>query len=106
MFFLSDRVPAEEALRLGLVNWLHPLQTLRNETMVLARRLASGPNLALGYIKENLNRALVAPVAECLDAEAVLHVACRGTQDHIEAAAAFVEKRTPVFARPADITRL
>ena len=53
--------------------------------------------MAQRYIKENLNRALGADLLECLDAEAVAMSRCRSTEDHKEAVAAFVEKRTPLF---------
>ena len=47
---------------------------------------------------ENINRALTgADMEECLDLEATHHVHTGRTEDHREAARAFVEKRTPVF---------
>ncbi len=98
LFFLSERIAAEEALRLGLVNWTYAPEILREETIALAKRLSSGPTLSLGYMKENLNRALIASATECLDAEAALHIACTDTYDHKEAAAAFVQKRPPRFS--------
>ena len=58
--YLSDRVPAAEALRLGLVNWLFEPSTLLDETLALAGRIASGPGIALGLMKENLK-----PCAAC-----------------------------------------
>ena len=97
LFYLSDRVTAEEALRIGLANWLHEPDRLLDATLEVAARLASGPAIALGFMKENLNRALTSPAGECLDIEAALHISCTTTSDHREAAAAFVEKRTPVF---------
>jgi 2-(1,2-epoxy-1,2-dihydrophenyl)acetyl-CoA isomerase len=48
-------------------------------------------------MKENLNRAMAGEVDECLDLEATHHVHTGQTQDHKEAARAFVEKREPVF---------
>ena len=63
----------------------------------VARRLADGPRVAYRYMKENLNRAMDAGLAECLDLEATHHIRTGGTEDHREAAAAFVEKRDPVF---------
>src|SRR4029077_3995372 len=43
LYFLSDRVDAREALRLGLVNWVVPAERLAAETTTLANRLARGP---------------------------------------------------------------
>jgi 2-(1,2-epoxy-1,2-dihydrophenyl)acetyl-CoA isomerase len=98
LYMLSDRVEALEAERLGLINRVVPEDTLEKETLALAHRLAHGPAVAYRYIKENLNRALEgAELGECLDLEATHHVHASFTQDHKNAAKAFVEKRKPVF---------
>jgi len=97
LYFLSDRVSADEALRLGLVNWVVEPEQLQARTMEIARRLASGPTVAYRYMKENLNRAMAGEVEDCLDLEATHHVHCGQTEDHREATKAFVEKREPVF---------
>jgi 2-(1,2-epoxy-1,2-dihydrophenyl)acetyl-CoA isomerase len=87
-----------EALRLGLVNFVVPAERLEAETFKLAERLAKGPRVAYRYMKENLNRAVTgADVDDCLDLEATHHVHTGFTEDHREAAKAFVEKREPVF---------
>jgi 2-(1,2-epoxy-1,2-dihydrophenyl)acetyl-CoA isomerase len=65
--------------------------------MERARTLAAGPRIAYRYMKENLNRAEIAELGECLDLEATHHLHTGLTEDHREAAAAFVEKRAPVF---------
>jgi len=59
--------------------------------------LARGPSVTLGYIKRNLNQALVGSLEQSLDMEAMHHIRCSMTDDHKEAAAAFVEKRSAVF---------
>lgn len=98
LYYLSDRVGAEDCLRLGLVNFTFPAETLEEETMALARRLAAGPPIAYRYMKENLNRAAMgADVIECLDLEATHHVHAGLSEDHRAAAQAFVDKQTPVF---------
>ncbi|WP_293458690.1 enoyl-CoA hydratase [Phenylobacterium sp.] len=97
LYFLSERVSAEEALRLGLANWVVEPEELAAKTREVARRLASGPTIAYRYMKENLNRAMAGEVDDCLDLEATHHVHCGRTEDHREAAKAFVEKREPVF---------
>lgn len=97
LYFLSDRVGAEECLRLGLVNKVVPDGDLVSETMVLARRLAKGPTVAYRYMKENINRALVDDPLECMDLEVTHHIHSGMTEDHREAAKAFVEKREPTF---------
>ncbi len=97
MYFLSDRVTADEALRLGLTNWVCPPEELQAKAREVALRLARGATVALRYMKENLNRAMAGEVDDCLDLEATHHVHCGQTEDHREATKAFVEKREPVF---------
>lgn len=97
LFFLSDRIDADEALRLGLVNTLCPEGEIGSQAAALAARLAVGPGVAYRYMKENLHLALTADVFECLDADVPNHLRCGQTEDHREAARAFVEKRVPLF---------
>src|SRR5271156_2193042 len=97
LYFLSERVGAEEALRLGLVNWICAPEDLAARTQEIARRLASGPTVAYRYMKENLNRAMNRDLDDCLDLEAAHHIHCGQTEDHRKASRAFVEKREPVF---------
>ena len=97
LYFLSERVDMKEALRLGLVNWVVPADQLEKKTMEIARRLAAGPRVAYRYMKENLNRAAAGAWDECLDLEATHHIHTGLTEDHREAARAFVEKREPAF---------
>lgn len=97
LYFLSERVGADEALRLGLTNWVCAPEELAGRTRALALRLAAGPTVAYRYMKENLNRALAGEVDDCLDLEATHHIHCGQTEDHREATKAFVAKREPVF---------
>lgn len=97
LYYLSERVSADEALRLGLTNWVCEPEALMDKTMEIAGRLASGPTVAYRYMKENLNRAMTGDVDECMDLEATHHVHCGQTKDHRDAVKAFVEKREPVF---------
>jgi 2-(1,2-epoxy-1,2-dihydrophenyl)acetyl-CoA isomerase len=97
LYFFSDRVGVADAERLGLLTAVFPAEKLQDEAMDRARRLASGPRVALRYMKENLNRAVTGELAECLDLEAVHHLRAFDTEDHKEAARAFVEKRPPQF---------
>jgi 2-(1,2-epoxy-1,2-dihydrophenyl)acetyl-CoA isomerase len=98
LYYLSDRIDMNEALRLGLVNWVVPADQLEAKTREIAHRLAKGPRVAYRYMKENINRAVTgADVDDCLDLEATHHNHTGLTEDHREAAKAFVEKREPVF---------
>ena len=97
LYFLSERVSADEALQLGLTNWVCAPEELADRAREIAVRLASGPTVAYRYMKENLNRAMAGDVDDCLDLEATHHIHCGQTEDHREASRAFVEKREPVF---------
>jgi 2-(1,2-epoxy-1,2-dihydrophenyl)acetyl-CoA isomerase len=97
LYYLSERVSAEEALRLGLTNWVCEPEQLAAFTRDIAGRLAGGPTVAYRYMKENLNRAMAGEVDDCLDLEATHHIHCAATEDYRDAVRAFVEKREPVF---------
>jgi len=65
--------------------------------MEFARKLARGPRIALGLMKQNFNAAENGTLAELLDLEARRQIEMGKTEDHKEAAKAFVKKRAPVF---------
>ena len=98
MFFFSERIDAARAESLGLVNAVLPAEGFEAAVAERARVLADGPAVAYRYMKENLNRAIHGGWSECLDMEAAHHLRTGLTADHREAAAAFVEKRSPRFS--------
>ena len=97
LYLASPTVSADEALKLGIVNRIIEAENLAAETQGFAASLAAGPRIALAHIKRNLNAAETGPLAASLDLEALHHARCGMTDDHLEAAQAFVEKRAPVF---------
>ncbi len=97
LYLLGDVIDAETAHSLGMINKLVDDAELRDETMALARRIADGPQIALGYIKKNLFAAETELFQTVLDLEAEHQARCAFTEDHKEAVAAFNEKRRPVF---------
>jgi 2-(1,2-epoxy-1,2-dihydrophenyl)acetyl-CoA isomerase len=97
LYYTAELVDAQQALALGLVNRVVPDAKLEEETMALARKFANGPRVALRYMKRNMNAAESNTLAEHLDLEAWHHTRTGMTEDHKEAARAFVEKREPVF---------
>jgi 2-(1,2-epoxy-1,2-dihydrophenyl)acetyl-CoA isomerase len=97
LYFTADLLDAQQALGLGLVNRVVPDAQLEEETMALASRLARGPRVAYRYMKRNMNAAESAPLKDMLDLEAWHHTRTGMTEDHREAARAFVEKREPQF---------
>ncbi len=97
LYFLGDMIDSATAASLGLVNQVVADEALESETAALARRISEGPRIAFGYMKRNLFAAETEPFAAVLEMEAVHQARTAMTEDHIEAARAFVEKRRPVF---------
>lgn len=97
LFFFADRVPAADALGIGLVNRVVPDDELERETRTFARRLADGPPLAYRFIKANLNAAETRTAEEMVAMEALNQVRVLRTDDAREAISAFFEKRAPRF---------
>lgn len=97
LHFTSPRLTAEEALDLGIVNQLLPDEGFADAALAWCHDLAARAPIATRLMKENLNRALHCDLATALDGEATNMVRSMSTADHREAAAAFVEKRPPVF---------
>jgi len=97
LYYLAPVITADEAARLNIVNKVVADDQLEAETMAVAKRLAHGPRVALGYMKKNMNAAEVGGFHAQLDLEAMHHSRSGMTEDHMEAAKAFVEKRAPVF---------
>ncbi|MCE2391883.1 MAG: enoyl-CoA hydratase/isomerase family protein [Proteobacteria bacterium] len=97
LMFTAERIGAEEAERLGLVNRCVPAADLFEEALVWAGRIAAGPPIALRWMKDNLNRALLYDLQSCLDLEADRMVGGALTEDYLEAIRAFQEKRAPDF---------
>lgn len=90
-------IGADEALRLGLVNRVVPLERLEQETGKIARRLASGPPLALQGIKRLLNESLDNSLQAQLDTEEVAFIRNASARDFREGLLAFFEERAPKF---------
>ena len=90
-------MPSAACLELGLANRVVADETLAEESMALARKIAAGPPIALRMMKDNLNRALIHDLQSCLDLEAERMVRGAMTEDYLEGVAAFAEKRAPVF---------
>jgi 2-(1,2-epoxy-1,2-dihydrophenyl)acetyl-CoA isomerase len=98
LYYTGRRIPAAEALALGLVNEVVADESLAERTRALAQSIASGPPIAIRYMKQNLNRAVGADLRTCLAEEAERMVRCTRTEDHREAVRAFMAKRKPVFS--------
>lgn len=97
LYLTSPVLTSKEAHALGMVTKVVPDAEIDAAAHELALSLAQGPSIALGYIKRNINNAEHLPLEDCFDGEAIHHTRCSDTEDHKEAAKAFVEKRKPAF---------
>lgn len=93
----GELIPAPEAERLGLIHRAVPPEELMPAAAELAQRLASGPSLAIRWTKMAINRALRERVNLILEASLGLEALSMASEDHLEAAQAFVDKRAPRF---------
>jgi 2-(1,2-epoxy-1,2-dihydrophenyl)acetyl-CoA isomerase len=97
LYLTSPVLSAKEAHAIGMVTKVVPDTEIDAAAHELALSLAQGPSIALGFIKRNINNAEHLPLEDCFDGEAIHHTRCSDTEDHKEAAKAFVEKRKPAF---------
>lgn len=97
LYFTSDILDSEQMEQLGLANRVVPDEDLEKVTMELATQLGNGPRLAWRYMKQNMKVAEIGTLSDVLDSECAGIRRCRETEDHKEAARAFMEKRPPVF---------
>jgi 2-(1,2-epoxy-1,2-dihydrophenyl)acetyl-CoA isomerase len=97
LYFTAEPLDAAQAFALGIANRVVPDAELAAATMDFAKKLARGPRIALAAMKANFNAAEDGSLAELLDLEARRQIETGNTEDHREAARAFVEKRAPVF---------
>jgi enoyl-CoA hydratase/carnithine racemase len=89
LLMLGDRITADEAFRIGLVNRIVEPSALLPEARALATRLASGPSFALGMTKTLLNQELDTDFASAIEAEAQGQAICMQTPDFRAAYEAF-----------------
>lgn len=94
---LGDRIDAATAERYDLVNFVVPPERLEAETLALAERLANGPTVAYGCIKEQINASHSNSLEEQLVLEARNFGRCAASDDWVEGVTAFASKRKPVF---------
>jgi 2-(1,2-epoxy-1,2-dihydrophenyl)acetyl-CoA isomerase len=97
LYFTAEILNAEQIEKLGLANRVVEDDKLDAETMAFARKLAAGPRVAWWHVKKNMKVAEEGSLSEALDSEAARMIRTGETNDHKEAARAFVEKRAPVF---------
>ncbi len=93
LIFTGERIDAQEALRIGLVNRVVPKEQFMPTAMELAQRLAEGPPLALAMSKKLIHEGFRKIFDEMILKEVQYQAKLYASEDHREAAFAFLEKR-------------
>ena len=95
---LGERVPAAEAVRLGLAYKVVPRDSLESEAASFAARLAAGPTRAYANTKALLQASFGRSLVEQMDAEVASFAECASNPDFAEGVKAFVERRKATFS--------
>ncbi len=99
LMMTGDRIDADEAYRLGLLNHVFPHDSFQEEVRHFARRLAAGPSATLARIKRGVYLGATCSVAATLTYEHDTQAELFLSADAREGMRAFVEKRTPEFEK-------
>jgi enoyl-CoA hydratase/carnithine racemase len=97
LLLTGDPLNAQEALQIGLVNRVAPPGQIVPEAMKLARKIAGRPPLAVRMMKRAVYQGVGSTLRSHLDYISSQLSLLSETNDHVEAARAFLEKRKPVF---------
>ncbi|HXJ91818.1 MAG TPA: enoyl-CoA hydratase-related protein [Terriglobia bacterium] len=97
MFWLSEPVRAEEAKRLGVINFLVPHESLADETAQLSARLAAAAPLPMALMKQAFYERIHTELERVMDHELEAQMKCFASEDVNEGLRAFTEKRPPKF---------
>ena len=97
MLMTGKLLKAKEAFTMGLVNYCLPSAEVMPKALELAHALAEGPAKAIQWTKMALNQKLIQDVNMILPASTAFEYLTMHTEDHREAASAFLEKRKPKF---------
>jgi len=95
LVFTGERIGADEAFRLGLVERIVPATDLLDAAMELATSLAARAPHAIALAKMAINEGTSMPLEQALEHEAALFAQAVDTADRREGTAAFLEKRQP-----------
>lgn len=97
LVMLGERLKAEEAYQIGLVDKVVPFEKLRDEVKSLAQKLSNGPPVALRYAKYALNFGSQVPLEVGLRLESALMALLFSTNDVKRGIEAFMSKSKPEF---------
>jgi enoyl-CoA hydratase len=95
LIFTGEPIETEEALRLGLVDFVVPAAELLPAALALAKRLAAKAPLALALAKRAINEGQETTLERACALEVALFGQVAATADRQEGTAAYLEKREP-----------
>lgn len=99
MLLTGKRFNGEEALKMGLVDFLVPQKDLRNKALELAQEIASSGPLAVEAIRSTIRDGLAEEVEKVISWELAEQKRLQGTKDFKEGIKASSERREPVFKK-------
>lgn len=97
MAFTADPIDAETALAWGLVSQVTTPEDLMDTAMAMAQRIARNPSRQLRLTKRLMREGTVSTLDQVLELSAAYQGAVHQTQDHAEAVAALLERRSGKF---------
>jgi 2-(1,2-epoxy-1,2-dihydrophenyl)acetyl-CoA isomerase len=97
MFYTGEMIDAATALRLGIVNYVVPLDQLEVAARTLAEKIAAGPAVSIRAIKRAVFGAQEKELTHALEQEVRQQIQCYLSEDCREGIRAFMEKRRPKF---------
>ncbi len=90
-------ITGAEGAKMGLINYAVPQDQVLPKAREIARELADGPTWAIRWTKLSVNKFLKQQVNLILDASIAYEMMTFHTEDHLEAAKSFIERRKPKF---------
>lgn len=97
LMFLGEKVTAEQAHAIGLINRVVDDEAFDDEVYALAATIADGPDMALGLMKKLVNRSVLAEIDETFELEGFAQGMCFESDNFKEGVSSFFEKRKPLF---------
>ncbi|MCD8121466.1 MAG: enoyl-CoA hydratase-related protein [Clostridiales bacterium] len=93
LLYSGRNLDAQEALQLGVVEFVTEPEKLMETARKLAAQIADMAPIAVESMKKSINSSIGVELTKCLDNETNLFASCFATADHLEATTAFLEKR-------------
>jgi enoyl-CoA hydratase len=97
VMFTGDMFTAREACELGLVEKIYSQESLLEEAMVLARKIAMNGPFAVRSCKRAIDEGISVPLDEAMSLELEIYDKVARSEDAEAGLTAFLEKKKPVF---------